>query len=135
MTTRPLVLTPVAVAARGGAAVALAQRLLALSDETLATLDGVAGKDLLAVTGSSDALPWVDGVVYLGRHPDAAGVLFVTHAPPPTAPHLLAAALLRQYPGQAPLALLGADVIPLGGARPVARSQLLAWLQRAEAAP
>src|SRR5437868_15417633 len=65
-------LAPVAVAARGFAALRLAQRLLA-EDELLERFEGVAGRELLVLQPNAlqpcTDLPWVDGVQYLGKDP------------------------------------------------------------------
>src|SRR5262249_44270651 len=64
---RAVPLEPRAVAALGQAAVSLADRLLALHDEALEKLSGVAGRALLIAIGEPNMLPWADGVLYLGR--------------------------------------------------------------------
>jgi MoxR-vWA-beta-propeller ternary system protein len=127
-------LAPVAALATGAAARRLARRLLAATDEHLARLEGVAGPGLLVVTGAEADLPWVDGVRYLGRDPDAPGLLLPTAARPVIPATLLARTLLAGAPtGGAPYAVRLAPLalVPLGGARPVVRGRLAAWLETA----
>lgn len=127
-------LAPAAALAEGEAAVRLARRLLALPDDALARLAGVAGRGLLAVTGAEADLPWVDGVAYLGRDPAAPALLLPTARVPalplPLVERALAAGAL---PGAAPLAVIAEPLrlVPLGGARPVDRARLVAWLEAA----
>jgi MoxR-vWA-beta-propeller ternary system protein len=127
-------LAPVAALATGEAARRLARRLLAASDAELARLEGVAGPDLLAVTGAEADLPWVDGVHYLGRDPDAPALLLPTAARPVIPAPLLERALLARAPADGtPYAVLPAPLtlVPLGGARPVLRARLAAWIEAA----
>lgn len=124
-------LAPRAVAGRGPIARALARRLLALDDERLGALRGVAGKDLLVAIGEPDALPWIDGVVYLGVDPAVPSLLLPT-ALTPTFPTLLyERALLASEIGPPPIAVLPEPplVAPIGAARPIARAELEAWLR------
>src|SRR5438445_10603043 len=79
---RDLPLLPTAVAAHGPASLRLARRLLQLSDESLAQLEGVAGKELILVQGNEEQLPWVDGVQYLGVDPAAPSLLLPTNYRP-----------------------------------------------------
>ncbi|MDP2310711.1 MAG: hypothetical protein Q8P18_32135 [Pseudomonadota bacterium] len=129
-------LAPVAVAARGAAAGALARVLLSGATER-AGLRGVAGPDLIVIIGSADVLPWADGCVYLGRHPDAPGLLFPTVWLPDAPLALYARAVLAASPADgAPVALLRApDLrVPLGAARPVDLSFVRRWLDAPSAA-
>ena len=71
-------LAPIAATGLGPVARALAERLLRLSDDQLAALRGAAADGLVFVTGETAVLPWVDGVVYLGRDPDAPRLLLPT---------------------------------------------------------
>ena len=120
-------LTPVAVAARGDVARALARRLLALDDDALSALRGVAGADVLLVAGTD--LPWVDGVLYLGRDPAAAALLLPTALEPSVPAHFLERALEARF-GAGPLAVLPDPpaVVAAGAVRPIARETLAAWL-------
>jgi hypothetical protein len=92
---RQEVLVPVAAAACGMAARALAERLLRCKDEQLVTLRGAAGRDVLIVTGEAEALPWVDGAVYLGRDPLAPRLLIPAMMQPNIAPDAFERAIAR----------------------------------------
>jgi hypothetical protein len=129
---RPIPLEPVGVAARGEAARALAVRLLSRPDEELAALRGVAGPDVLIALGSGGNLPWVDGVVYLGREPDSPLLLLSTTHGPSVPPQLLERALVaRADQISPPLAVLLDPplLVSTVEARPISRASLEAWLQ------
>ena len=81
---RPL--APAAVAARGPAATAMATRLSARDDAALGRLSGVHAPGLLVVIGDPSELPWVDGVIYLGRDPAALLALPLPAALEPDVP-------------------------------------------------
>jgi hypothetical protein len=126
-------LAPLAVAARGRAARALAARLARCDDATLARLTGVAGPSLLIALGDGDVLPWVDGVVYLGRDPRAPSLLLPTALAPDVPVALLERALLgRGEALAAPLALFvdPPALVGVGAARPIERAALGAWIER-----
>lgn len=127
-------LAPCAAVGRGAVARLLAARLLHRSDEQLTELSGVAGDDLLVVLGPEAALPWCDGVSYLGRGPGAPALLVPTLLEPSVPAGLLERALVRRFPAAGtPLAvLLGPDqVVELGHARPLdARLLRQRWGQR-----
>lgn len=166
-------LAPLAAVATGAAARALGARLLLEPDERLARLRGVAGDGLLAVLGQArgprrtrlaelaatddergddddedgDALelPWVDGVVYLGRDPAAPRLLLPTALRPAVPAELFEPAVLRHLErasGAAkrpapPFALVPASVdappliFSLAEARPISRARLSRWLEEA----
>lgn len=120
-------LAPVGVAGRGAVAAALAGAC-----RGRAGLVGVAGDGVVVVLGAADALPWVDGCVYLGRDPDGPGLLLPTTTRPDAPLALYARAVLARCPdGAAPVAVLRDPplLVPLGGARPLDP----AWLDRARA--
>ena len=71
-----------AVAAWANVAQRLAHRLLELDDVALGRLAGVSGKNTLVLLGDEADLPWVDGVLYLGRDPDAPSLLLPTRMQP-----------------------------------------------------
>lgn len=131
---RVVPLAPLAAAAQGRAARALAERLLARDDAALAALSGVASPDRLLVVGPVEALPWVDGVVYLGRDPQAPSLLLPTALAPDAPPALLERAVLGRALA-APVAVLADPpaLASLAAARPLDRARLCAWL--AEAPP
>lgn len=92
---RPDPLVPAAAAACGKVALALAKRLSQFGDDELASLRGAASRDVLIVTGDAEALPWVDGTVYLGRDPLAPRLLLPTTMQPDIAPDLFERAIAR----------------------------------------
>ncbi|MBI4747482.1 MAG: hypothetical protein HY774_03295 [Acidobacteria bacterium] len=129
---RTIPLAPVGTAAVGETAWRLAERLLAGDDESLDLLEGVAGPDWLVVLGPEASLPWVDGVMYLGRDPLAPALLLPTVLLPSLPVTLVEQAFLAQFPAlQPPLAVFPqtGNVISLGTARRVARTTLLKWLE------
>jgi hypothetical protein len=128
-TPRDAPLVARAVAASGAAARALADRLAALDDAALGALAAVAGDDLLVVLGAAAALPWVDGVVYLGRDEAAPELLLPTALVPSVPPGVLAAAIRAAVPRPAPIAVLAAParLVPCGVARAIDRGRLAAW--------
>ncbi len=105
------------------------RRLHALDDDALATLTGVVGvlgdAPLCVVIGAADALPWIDGVRYLGRDDAAAALLLPTTHAPDVAPALLARAVQARVGARVtgPIGVLVDDdgaiaaLVPLGGAR------------------
>ena len=125
-------LAPLAVVAEGEAARRLALRVLTCPDGTMARLSGVAGRGLLVLLGAEADLPWVDGVRYLGRDPEAPALLLPT-ALALTAPLLLVErALLGAAKDAAPpyaVLLEPLRLVPLGGARSLERARLGAWLK------
>jgi hypothetical protein len=126
-------LSALAVAGVGPVALALARRALATEDAGLSAWRGVAGAGVLVLLGDTERLPWVDGVVYLGRDAAAPSLLLPCNLAPDVAPSLLERALLARVPGGTPLAVLpGVEwLVPVGAARPVARETLAGWLAKA----
>ena len=118
-----------AVIGRGAAAIALARRLAALDDGALAGLAAVAGRGVIAVIAEGDAaLPWADGVVYLGRDPAAPELLLPTALAPSVSLAVLARAVRQRAKAPAPLAVLPDLVVPCSAARAIDRGKLAAWL-------
>ncbi|ADO68611.1 hypothetical protein [Stigmatella aurantiaca] len=130
-------LAALAVVGVGPCALALARRALATDDRQLAAWGGVAGPGVLVLLGETQALPWVEGAVYLGRDPAAPSLLLPCTLTPDVAPALLERAVARHAAADAPLAVLprSGHLVPVGAARPVAREVLAAWLRAAEAPP
>lgn len=116
----------------GSVALALARRVLAASDAALAQWKGVAGEDVLVLLGDMDGLPWVEGVLYLGRDATAPALLLPCTLAPAEAPALLERALVARAGGQTPLAVLPGPsrLVPVGAARPLSRLTLGAWVAR-----
>ncbi|MCK6546889.1 hypothetical protein L6R52_13655 [Myxococcota bacterium] len=125
----PLVAT--GVFARGRSASQLADRLLTRSDDALARLRGVAGPGVLVVLGDTDALPWADGVTYLGRDPGAPDLVLPTALAPSAPAPLFERALARELDAHGTIAVVpssaGLVVVPIAAARTVSRAVLTAW--------
>jgi hypothetical protein len=134
---RATALAPLAVAACGDVAIALAHRLLALDDESLAKLKGVAGARLLIALGDQELLLWVDGVTYLGRDETAPSLLLPTTLEPDVPPALFERALLKRLNHAAPIAVLPVPqlVTSVNSARPISRQTLTAWLRTEQNQP
>lgn len=130
-------LDPIGVAARGEAARALARRLLARDDETLARMSGAAAPDVLVVLGPSADLPWADGAVYLGKDAAAPSLLLPTTREPSVPLPLVERALARAADAPPPFAVLLDPPLltSLEAARPILRTTLQSWLDRAGGAP
>lgn len=155
-------LEAVAAVALGAAARALGRRLLEEPDVQLAELRGLTGRlevpgrgggraPMLAVLvgDSATALPWVDGIVYLGRDVEAPRLLLPTALRPAVSTALFEAAVLRRLAGPSssspssrapapspPFAVLAPSglagprhVFSLASARPIERAQLERWLE------
>jgi hypothetical protein len=124
-------LAPRAVVGLNRVARALASRLLSTSLEQVTLL---AGDGLLIALASPDALPWVDGALYLGSDDRAPMLLMPTTQEPSVHPQLLEQAL-RRLPGleRGPVALLPQQnrIVSLWGAAIPARARLTAWLEAA----
>jgi len=133
---RALALQALAVAGVGPVALALARRALAVEDAVLARWSGVAGPGVLMLLGDTESLPWVDGVVYLGRDAAAPSLLLPCTLAPDVAPALLDRALVARTRAAPPLAVLprSGHLVPVGAARPVSRETLGAWLAKQEGA-
>jgi hypothetical protein len=133
---RAEILDPVAVAGLGRAARALAGRLLRLADEQLRELRGAAGDDLLVVLGETSALPWADGVAYLGRDPDAPRLLVPTMVRPDIGLDVLERAIARRaatlpskLPGPWAVLVSPPQLFSVAHAAAIERDRLQAWLE------
>jgi hypothetical protein len=81
--------------------------------------------------GAAEDLPWVPGVVYLGREAEAPSLLLPTTLAPTVPAALLLQAFQKQFPELTlPLAVIPAsgNVVSLHAARAVARERVLGWL-------
>jgi hypothetical protein len=126
------ILDPVAVAGLGRAARALARRLLRLTDERLRELRGAAGDDLLVVLGETSSLPWVDGVAYLGRDPDAPRLLVPTMVRPDLALDVLEQTVARRaaaLPSPWAVLLSPPQLFSVAHAAAIECDPLRAWLE------
>jgi hypothetical protein len=120
-----------AVVASGAAAKALGRRLVELDDTALRSLAAVAGDDVIIVLGEASALPWADGVVYMGRDESAPDLLLPTVLAPTVPPAVLEAAVRKIVQRATPVAVVPtpARLIPCGSARSIDRALLAAWLE------
>lgn len=129
-------LVPRGVVAFGDVAKALAERLLAYPDEALAALSGVHGDGAIVLLGDEDALPFVDGVVYVGREDGIASVLLSTTHAPNVAVRWIDA-LLRERKVEMPAVLLSHEgalhALSVAAARPVTRARLAHFLRGGDA--
>jgi hypothetical protein len=123
-------LEPIAVAGRAEVAERLAARLLADDDARLGRLSGVSGSGLLVLLGNAGDLPWVDGVVYLGRDARAPTLLLPTAREPALPAELFERVILTQAAAGAPVAVTEDFAAGVGAARPIVRARLRAWLDR-----
>lgn len=121
-------LAPKAAAARGAAARALVDRLLARDDATLAKLSGVGSGEIVIVMGEAALLPWVDGIVYLGHDLEAPSLLLPTTLAPDVPTALFEGALLAKTRARPPIAVLvdPRALVSLAGARALDRAHLTA---------
>ena len=117
-------LPPTAVLARGAAARALVERLVALEDEKRQSLSGVAGPELVVIAGPD--LPWVDGAVWLGTDPRAPALRLPTTREPSVHPALVERAVLAKV-SSTPVVVLSDLLVPLGAMRPLTLEALRRW--------
>ena len=119
-------LVPQAVAACGDAALRLGQRLLECTDDELARLTAVCAPGTLVVIGAEAVLPWVDGVIYLGR---AGGLYHATTGAPSVHSELVERAGRARAGSPFAVLLDPPRIVPLSGARSISREVLAAWLK------
>jgi hypothetical protein len=127
-------LLPVAAAACGKAARALAERLLQCSDDQLSSLRAAAGKDVLIIAGETEALPWVDGTVYLGRDPLAPRLLIPAMMQPDVAADVFERAIARQavlLPPPWAVLIAPPRVFSAAYVTAIDRAHILRWLEPA----
>jgi hypothetical protein len=118
--------------AGGSAARRLAQRLLAGAEWS--NIRGVATHTGIVLLGND--LPWVDGIIYLGRDTTAPQIYLPTTQTVNVPPALLARAISRPSGStsgppsapQPPWAVVDHFIISLAAAAPLARSRIEAWL-------
>lgn len=103
-----------------------------MSDEELGRLRGVSWAGGIAIEGDSPALPWTDGVFYLGHDARAPRLLLPCALEPDVPLDLWARAFERQIGEDwvAPLAVLpeGNLAVSLGKSRALERGKLEDWL-------
>lgn len=131
--TRPEPLPPRAVVGEGEVARRLAARLLALPEASRSQLRVIAVRGLVLAVGPEDALPWVDGVRYLGADASAPAMLLPTTLETTPSAVLVERALRRAHPTlSGPFALLSlGTLVPLARAAPVSRAGLAPVLEDA----
>jgi hypothetical protein len=123
-------LTPTAVVGQAGVARALGRAILRRDDDALARLTAVAGDQVLLVLGEEAMLPWVDGVLYLGRDPEAPSLLLSTLRRPSCSLALFERAVVRKLRTEGVVALVDSLIVPASSARPIDRGTLEKWLAR-----
>ena len=119
---REVPLSPVAVVGRGE----VASRLVDLVIERGCSWHGVVGNGLIVVLG--DDLPWVDGVLYLGRAAGQPALLHDTRLEP----DVPVAWIAKRLCGRGAIAWLQSPdlLVPLGAAAPFHAPALQAWRNR-----
>ncbi len=134
-TQRETALAPVGVAAVGDRARALARRLLRGDNaEQIEGLRSAGTEDALVFLGEASNLPWVDGVIYLGRDPKARFLLIPSNMVPSVPVDALERALAGRFTDvRPPIVVLPAHgrVFSAAGALPLAKAHLTRWLERA----
>jgi len=112
------------------AATSLGHRLLRDPD-SLSHYKAVGARGLLIILGEEKQLPWVDGVIYLGRDSQSPSLLFPTNLEPSVPAALLQRAVEVVHNQHGPFALLldPPAIVPLSEARTIARASLIKWLE------
>jgi hypothetical protein len=123
-------LEPSAVLVHGSASRRLAEHLLEADDERFVGLRGVSATGLIVLLGEASALPWIEGVEYLGRDARAPSLLVPTTRMPSVPLPLFERAVLSRTGRAAPIAVTREFVASVAAARPLARSQLARWIER-----
>jgi hypothetical protein len=123
------------LAACGVIAWGAAAELLAARVPTEVSLSALASEEALLLLGETGELPWVDGVVYLGRDDSAPELLLPTTLSPSVPLDLLARALRKRLSANGPLAIVprgaAVEVFSLNDARSVTGAQLASVHARA----
>jgi len=111
---------------------ALVKRLLREPDASLAELRGAVTEQTAVIVGEASRLPWVDGLVFLGRDERAPRLLMPTALAPNVPMELFARALFKRHPdGVAPALLLDPmRVVDVRSASPLDRQGIEAWRRR-----
>jgi hypothetical protein len=125
-------LEPAAVAGLGPTARALIERLTLLSGNQLGRMRGCAGNSIAVVLGEAKDLPWVDGVIYLGRDPAAPRLLVPSMLRANVTMDVFERAIMRRaaaLPG--PWAVLASPprLFSVADAAIIDRSYLSKWLE------
>jgi len=117
-------LEPVAVIGFDDTARRLKEKLLSFDDGKLSSMQGVFAENLLFATAQTTDLPWVDGVVYLGKDARAASIFLPTNLRPDVPFDLFEKALLQKFAVHKPFAIVGNRIIPVGKMRRISRQIL-----------
>lgn len=131
-TPRAEPLEPLALAAAGADGQLLARRVLALEDDVFERLEGLAVGEWLILLGQSDRLPWIPGVRYFGKDPDAPLLLLPTALQPSVPVALVQRALAAQFAAlRPPLVVLVPEcrVLSAQPARALDRGRLREWIE------
>ena len=124
-------LDPVCVVGIGAVGRALARVVRARISHDGERLSGMVARDIVLFMGEAGRLPWVDGVLYLGRDPRAPRLLLPTQQGPSVPIDAFERAIRRRAPHLAgPLAILlePARILSVAEARPVDPATLDAFL-------
>ncbi len=123
-------LAPIAVAARGAAASALAARLARSDDAALARLRGVAGPSLLIALGEGDALPGSTASSTSAAIPARPRSSSRPRSRPTSRSRCWSARSSGEGRIAAPIAVLvdPPALVGVGAARPIERARLDAWI-------
>jgi hypothetical protein len=97
--------------------------------DSLSHYKAVGAPGLLVILGEEKRLPWVDGVVYLGRDSESPSLLFPTNLEPSVPAALLQRSVALVQNGPCALLLDPPAIVPLSEARTVARDSLIKWLE------
>ncbi|MCA9520162.1 MAG: hypothetical protein KC609_04295 [Myxococcales bacterium] len=125
---RPDPLAPLAALAEGDVTPRLRARLSRFGDEALTHVAGAQGDDWLCVIAERPRLPWVEGIQYLGRDPDASALLLPTTHRPNIPVALLQRILIHRFSQSLPplaLCIQSERVLALGCAVAIERG----WLE------
>ena len=96
---RPVPLVPCAALSTAHVTTALLAALLRTAPERLGRLEAARSRRTFLLVGPAAELPWVDGIEYLGRDPEAPALLVPTAVRPDVPMALFERALLRRARG------------------------------------
>lgn len=124
-------LQPCVAVATDSIAAQLLQKLITMDDAALAAYKGVAGKNIVLISG--DSLPWVNGIRYLGSDPQAPNLFVPTNLQCNIPLALLDKAIKRQV-ANTPVALLPElnAMVSFQQALSVCRDLVSDWLEGAK---
>ena len=122
-------LKPEIVVAKGIVACQLLKKCQDFSEQQLARYEGLSCADLVLLKAEEEHLPWIKGVIYLGRDPHAPSLYIPTHLSVNVPLSILERALLKKT-GIGPMAVLPASsqLLPLTNLLSLDRQAIAAWL-------